>query len=370
MADGGIPRGKTKVLGKGGYGCVVKPVLECKNDGLNAKIRKNQSEGKKYVSKIFNTRSDLDETIKENIRNNVIANLAGSEAAKVRGVTADLGMEAYSCELKTPAFIPECGSRKLSNKSLILTDLGDMDAEKLKDSKIISSLVSLTYEDIERAVISNLVNISKLHKAGYVNMDIKLANIIPNYDDPFSFKMIDYDMLRNKDDELVFGYYHAEYFFPPEYSVLGAAAYGEYFGINDTKRTQSQLRSIYNILVNETLVRTGLNSSKQALYNFIGSNKMEWEDTFEDNAEELKNIFKEYERLKFSSPKVSELLSSIDYFMYAIAMYTFIDELKKAKTEEEPKKWDDLLEKISKFFHPKYSLRLVAINEFLDRGTL
>jgi serine/threonine protein kinase len=363
------PKRRVDVIGKGGYGCVVKPILECKDEDTNLKIRENERIGKKYVSKIFNDRDDLKETIEENILNNDLANRAGIEASGIAGVTADFGMESYYCELKAPITIPECGEVKLSRQSLILTDLGDIDADKMKELNIISNLIRLTYEEIERAVISNLINISKLHSIGYVDMDLKLGNIIPNNDSPFSFKLIDYDMFRKKDEELAFGYSHATYFFPPEYNVFGNFINGRFTSIDDIEKTKDELRHYYRTLIG-TLTRGDLRIPKMAFFNYIGDNTTKWEEIFKNNAEQLIEIKKEYERMGIEAPKISELLTSVDYFMYALAIYAFIYELKKAKKEEDPKKWDELLEKISRFFHPNYSLRLEAIREFLDRGTL
>lgn len=369
MADSGL-FGDTIVIGKGGYGCVVKPVKICKDEDINTIIRENERIGKKYVSKIFTQRSvELEETISRNIKNNKIANRASSEAIKVEGVTPDFGMEIFRCELETKPVIPKC-SMELTEQSLILSDLGSMDAKEItgrKKEELLSNLMGITIEDMERAVNSNLINISCLHKLGYVDLDIHLANLIPNFDRPFSFKIIDYDTFQQINSIDAFGYSHVTYFYPPEYIVFGNSINGRIDLKNNLKDILRRFDgSLRPVLWERGAPMPAVIKARDKQIKGIA------DKVWEENAMTLLKIKEEFDSSedKYNIPELKELVKSVDYFMYSIAIYTFIYELKVNKSIEEHYRWDKLLERISNFFHPKYNLRLDAIQEFLDRGTI
>jgi hypothetical protein len=375
------------VIGKGGYGCVVKPVKKCKDDDTNQTIKREEELGKKYVSKIFYDQGSSDENkelVEMNISNNEIARRASSKALSISSLaTEDLGMELYDCELERPQDISGCGAKRLSEQSLILLELGGLDAQEIKGRKrvdLLRDLVGITYEDIERAINSNLINISQLHSLGYVDLDLKLGNILPNFEKPFSFKIIDYDMFQKKDSKNAFGYFHAKYFFPPEYIVYGKLLFERRPSVSTLdilNWLQDKMDGLLVVIRNfgyysvEQKIRELIYNAKPA----VKADKDEaWIKMYRDNTNFIvklhSDVIARTDKTKYDVKRFIELTTSVDYFMYGIAMYTFVYEIKQTKPKAEQDRWDELLEKLSRFFNPTIDYRLIAIDEFLTRGTI
>lgn len=370
-----------KVLGKGTYGCVVKPVKKCKDDRINQLIKEEEDSGKKYVSKIikdFGDPDDIKTIVKDTINFNEIARRAGSTAERTNDkATNDYGMEMYECELEKPVQIPKCG-KKLSDQSLILTELGNLDSDEIigiKRDELIRDLSSITVDEIKRAIFSNLININQLHAIGWVNLDIKLPNLLPNFEKPFSFKIIDYDLFNETKSKIALQYYEADYFFPPEYCAYGKLLMERRRSTPTSteilrwlEQNQERLTKFLNRTQNKAVVR----KMSKLVYDvdpFIqADNDAAWGEVYRQNLASIINmhnaVINRTDKSVLDVKEYKEFLASVDYFMYSVAMYTFVYELSNIRPASEISEWDEILEKISVYFHPIYDNRIESINNF------
>jgi serine/threonine protein kinase len=374
-----------KVLGKGAYGCVVKPVKKCKDDSINQAVKREEETGKKFVTKIIKDRSDKSENrqiVEKTIDNNEIARRASSRAIRSNEkATEDYGMEIYDCELETPVQIPNC-KMPLSDQSLIMTELGGMDGQEIigpKKRELITDLTSITVDDIERAILSNLINIHQLHLLGWVNLDIKLGNLLPNFSTPFSFKIIDYDLFQKLNKRDAFGYYEAKYFFPPEYTAYGKVLWERRSSLTETDFLNWVAISMNDLF--DTLSTNGYDFVVDKFYNLVynieppvqADSDAAWSNTYKLNKDALvrlhRAVLARTDKSKYDVPEFKELVASVEYFMYAIAIYTFIAELLPTRHLSEKTSWESILDRLAPFFHPIYEKRLEAINNFIRTQT-
>jgi serine/threonine protein kinase len=374
-----------KVLGKGAYGCVVKPVKKCKDDSINQAVKREEETGKKFVTKIIKDRSDRSENrhiVEKTIDNNEIARRASSRAIRSNDrATEDYGMEIYDCELETPVQIPDC-QMPLSDQSLIMTELGGMDGQEIigpKKRELITDLTSITVDDIERAILSNLINIQQLHLLGWVNLDIKLGNLLPNFSTPFSFKIIDYDLFQKLNKRDAFGYYEAKYFFPPEYTAYGKVLWERRPSLTETDFLNWVAISMNDLF--DTLSTNGYDFVVDKFYDLVYNIKppvqadsdAAWSNTYKLNKDTLvrlhRAVLARTDKSKYNVPEFKELVASVEYYMYAIAIYTFIAELLPTRPLSEKTSWESILDRLALFFHPIYEKRLEAINNFIRTQT-
>jgi serine/threonine protein kinase len=360
--------------GKGTYGCVFTPPIPCVDETVNRTVAKQISKGKKFVSKVLTDNYDARDTMYDFIRFNNITKKAGEEAKKYGpGVTMDLGSEAYKCTLPEKYDLkPKCGDKfNASRYSLIIEDLGKTDMERPSD-KTKTDLLDLTAKQLKRMVASNIFNLMSLHKDGYVHRDIKSANILIDLEGTPSFKIIDYDLLikigfSKEDIDKYYEYFDYYYFFPAEYHYLG-------YRIVDG--TASTFTECFENHIAELYKFSPLtyNRIRQIVKSYSSSDRFsEGLDIIYDRNRvyltDMSVILRNPDTIsKDQQENIERLWVSLDYYMWAIAVYELIASLKEATTDATKKReLNTLLTGLEPYFHPLLSERKIGVRGFVIR---
>lgn len=301
LKTGDTPDGfKYEVLGKGGYGCVVKPTVKCRSD-------QKGKMGVEYVSKLY--KSEIDSGSIDKFLNNLeIAKSVGRE---------DIGLEYYRCD--SPTGLREtdiCSDDKLEE---IFNSIA-INMEEIKGNNL-NEVINKNLMDfrlplglIKKSIIDNIETINKLHELGYGHFDIKLDNIMLVKNKDYLLHIIDYDIFTLL-EECYIRISDPQRYFPLELMYLI-----EIYQLNFRQDIEiSDMEETYR-----TLLRSNYKKQPEQIELIMGMNFM---------------ILKDFtERIIIGNQKLNEndmkILKSFDLYMYSRALLKFIEYLEPHYGEE------------------------------------
>jgi serine/threonine protein kinase len=356
---------KLDVIGKGGYGCAIRPVIPCKDETQNIRAHR-LLKGSKTLSKVFfNNIFNIEDHIRNVQDKNRRALITGAK---------DIGVKSVECEIK-PKYrrIAGCNNGatgELAPIQLIMEDLGkynvyDMFRSSKNHRDFINNLAVISLDEIIDTIESNLVSIEKLHTGGFGHFDIKAENTMVEFTPRFRLRLIDLDLMKQLDKPTVlqnnkgkYRYSHV-YYHPADFNYLalkfsgdseprGYSSYSEFY----------KAKFIEHIVTMKGWCGDEIYAIQTELAKVPGKSIDESvTEVFDRNRLYIDELYNEMIRSgRFSNPRFLDYIKGIDYYMYGMMIIPLLLKYKK-EIGGGSKRLDDLIDRLSLFINLEITKR-------------
>ncbi len=354
------------VIGKGGYGCAIRPVIPCKDEENNLRAHR-LLKGRKLISKLFFR--GLEGHIDKVQERNRIALISGAK---------DVGVKSIECDIEDKYRENfDCDSEKLSKRQLIMEDLGifsviDIDKEQKRRNpekyrEFMDNLELVSYEELVDAIESNLESIRRLHqgiggRVGYIHFDIKAENTMVEFKPKLRLRLIDLDLMKelNSNDILKTSQgkfrYERIYYYPADLNYLAL----KISGISKADyRAFYEKKFIDHLETMKAWCGKGVSDTMLELVQIPGETKEESINLVVDsNKDYIDNLYRKMidsGRL-YNHPEFLEYIKGIDYYMYGLMILPLLYEYRKT-IGVRSERLEILINRVSLLINPDITLR-------------